>query len=68
MFTLEAQAKTDNLDALAEVFSPGPGNQSISAVVRLHLKSCVQFWAPQHTNDTQMGHRVVPEKVIELMN
>lgn len=52
MCTLEAQTKSDNLDALAELYSPGLGKQSFSVAVRLHLKCCVQFWAPQHTNDT----------------
>lgn len=63
MCTLEAQTKIGNLDALAEVYSPGLGKQSFSVVVRLHLRCCVQFWAPQHTNDTGTlsGHSKVPQ-------
>lgn len=46
MCTLEAQTKIDNLDALAEVYSPGLGKQSFSVVVRLHLRCCVHFGLP----------------------
>lgn len=65
MCTLEAQTKIDNLDALAEVYSPGPGKQSFSVVVRLHLRCCVQFWAPQP--QMILVHWEGPAKVLRLV-